>query len=584
MIWLPRLRLALLILAVVVLQTTAFSAGLRVFGVVPDLGLVLTVAVAFYIGPERGAVFGFVSGLAVDLFLSTPLGLSALSFALVAYGVGVVQGRLVLSSRWVAPIMGALGGLAGGVLFVGVGALAGRDQLLALSSVRIILIASAYDALVRVRRVPDRAMGDPGAARRGPRLARASPVARESHATMGTRSFDLLGAKRGVIVIEGSRVRLTVIGVIVMFLFSALFARLWFLQVASDSNYAAAATSNRSRVVYEPALRGRILDRNGKPIVDNQPVDVVTFDRHKEMTSAERKLVVARVAQQLGVTADEIEKRIDDPRASPVTPVSIATGIPPEVRTYIEEHETSFPGVTVERTAVRAYPNGPLAANLIGYVSEINADELKAHEKEGYRKGDLIGKDGVEQTFEGVLRGRPRKLEVQVDSQGRVAADDRGPEGRGRQGRQAHHRRRRPAHGRAVAGRGDGRRARDPRPEREAAPAELPGRRRSRGRARSERRIGRRDGVEPHLRPTPVRHRHHARGVPAAQPAGEQLPAREPGRAGSVRAGVDVQALHRARGSPDRAARPERRASTTAGASASARRNGATREGPRTAP
>jgi rod shape-determining protein MreD len=147
-IWLPRLRLALLILAVVVLQTTVFSAGLRVFGVMPDLGVVLTVAVAFYIGPERGAVFGFVSGLAVDLFLSTPLGLSALSFALVAYGVGVAQGRLVLSSPWAAPLMGALGGLAGGVLFVGVGAIAGRDQLLALSSVRIILIASAYDALV----------------------------------------------------------------------------------------------------------------------------------------------------------------------------------------------------------------------------------------------------------------------------------------------------------------------------------------------------------------------------------------------------------------------------------------------------
>ena len=145
---LSRLRLALLILAVVVLQTTVFSAGLRVFGVMPDLGLVLAVAVAFYIGPERGAVFGFVAGLAVDLFLSTPLGLSALSFALVAYGVGFVQGGLVSSSRWVAPIMGALGGLAGGVLFVGVGAIAGQDQLLALSSVRIILVASAYDALI----------------------------------------------------------------------------------------------------------------------------------------------------------------------------------------------------------------------------------------------------------------------------------------------------------------------------------------------------------------------------------------------------------------------------------------------------
>ncbi|HKH26156.1 MAG TPA: rod shape-determining protein MreD [Acidimicrobiia bacterium] len=148
MTWLPRLRLALLILAVVVLQTTLFSAGLRVFGVMPDLGIVLTVAVAFYLGPERGAVFGFLTGLAVDLFLETPLGLSALSFALVGYGVGAVQGRLVRSSRWVAPIMGALGGLAGGVLFVGVGALAGRDGLLALTSVRIILIACVYDAVL----------------------------------------------------------------------------------------------------------------------------------------------------------------------------------------------------------------------------------------------------------------------------------------------------------------------------------------------------------------------------------------------------------------------------------------------------
>ena len=92
MTWVPRLRLALLILAVVVLQTTVFSAGLRVSGVMPDLGLVLTVAVAFYLGPDRGAVFGFVAGLAVDLFLSTPLGLSALSFAVVGYAVGVVQG------------------------------------------------------------------------------------------------------------------------------------------------------------------------------------------------------------------------------------------------------------------------------------------------------------------------------------------------------------------------------------------------------------------------------------------------------------------------------------------------------------
>jgi rod shape-determining protein MreD len=146
--WVQRLRLALLVLAVVVLQTTLFSAGLRVFGVMPDLGLVLTVAVAFYTGPERGAAFGFATGLAVDLFLDTPLGLSALAFALVGYGTGVVKSGLVRSPRLVAPIMGGLGGLAGGILFVGIGALAGQDQLLALRSVWIIIMASVYDALL----------------------------------------------------------------------------------------------------------------------------------------------------------------------------------------------------------------------------------------------------------------------------------------------------------------------------------------------------------------------------------------------------------------------------------------------------
>jgi rod shape-determining protein MreD len=148
MTWQPRLRLALVVVGAIVLQTTLFSTGLRVFGVAPDLGLVLTIAVAYYLGPERGAGFGFAAGLAVDLFLTTPIGLSALSFALVGYGVGVAQSGLVRPSRWVVPILGALGGLAGGALFVGVGALSGHDHLLALRSLKVILIAGGYDAVL----------------------------------------------------------------------------------------------------------------------------------------------------------------------------------------------------------------------------------------------------------------------------------------------------------------------------------------------------------------------------------------------------------------------------------------------------
>lgn len=154
MTWTTRTRLALLIVAAVVLQTTLFSAGLRVAGVRPDLLLVLTIAVAYYEGSERGAAFGFVAGLVIDLFLTTPLGLSALSFALVGYAAGRVQDALVRTPRCIAPIMGGLGGLAGGALFVCVGALAGQDHLLALRSAQVIAIASAYDALTALAAFP----------------------------------------------------------------------------------------------------------------------------------------------------------------------------------------------------------------------------------------------------------------------------------------------------------------------------------------------------------------------------------------------------------------------------------------------
>jgi rod shape-determining protein MreD len=146
--WTQCRKLALVIAVGVVLQTTVFSAALRVFGVTPDLALLLTVAVAYYSSPERGAVFGFVAGLVTDLFINTPFGVSALSFTLVGYGVGVVQSRLIRAPRWIAPVMGILGGLAGGALFTGIAALAGREELIALRSMRVVLIASMYDAVL----------------------------------------------------------------------------------------------------------------------------------------------------------------------------------------------------------------------------------------------------------------------------------------------------------------------------------------------------------------------------------------------------------------------------------------------------
>ena len=146
-------------------------------------------------------------------------------------------------------------------------------------------------------------------------------------------------------VIEGSRTRLTVLGIVVVFLFSALFTRLWFLQVAESTSYTAAATENRVQVVYEPALRGRILDRHGRPLVDERAVDVVTFDRSAQLTDDETKLVYARLADVLDLPVKQVKERIEDnTRVSQYAPIPVQIPVSQETRTYIEEHRTRVPG------------------------------------------------------------------------------------------------------------------------------------------------------------------------------------------------------------------------------------------------
>jgi rod shape-determining protein MreD len=142
-----RIRLVLLVVTLVVFQTTVFT-HLRVFDAIPDLCLVATVAMAYEEGPQRGALFGFLSGLAVDLFLASPAGLSALANACTGYIIGIFQGGMVRESRALPIVLGGIGGLIGGTIFVVVGGIAGEAGYLSLTSVRVVIVAAIYDAVV----------------------------------------------------------------------------------------------------------------------------------------------------------------------------------------------------------------------------------------------------------------------------------------------------------------------------------------------------------------------------------------------------------------------------------------------------
>ena len=216
---------------------------------------------------------------------------------------------------------------------------------------------------------------------------------------------------------DSARLRLSVVGVIVVSLFSALFARLWYLQVMDTDTFQALATQNQKRVIYEPAPRGRILDRQGRPMVDNRGYQAITV---KRIDVKDKPEVVTRLAALLALPREELEKRIADLRYSPYKPVPVAENVPEDLIVYLREHSADFPGVEAATVAERTYPHGALGAHLLGYVGEINDKELAAREGDGYRLGDDIGKTGIEAAYESDLRGTPGRVELEVDANGRV--------------------------------------------------------------------------------------------------------------------------------------------------------------------
>src|SRR5688500_1876269 len=116
---------------------------------------------------------------------------------------------------------------------------------------------------------------------------------------------------------ETARLRLSIVGVIVICLFGAMFARLWYLQVMDAKELASKVVHHATRTVLEPAPRGRILDRNGKVLVQNRYSFVVTLSR---VAAEKNPEIIDRLAALFNQPADQVRKRVSDPRFSPYRP------------------------------------------------------------------------------------------------------------------------------------------------------------------------------------------------------------------------------------------------------------------------
>ena len=124
-----RLRVALLVLVTLTVQIV-FLSGLRGSGVRTDAMLLLPIVAAIVGGSERGALVGFVAGFVTDLFLQTPFGLSALTFSVLGFAVGVLQGNVIRAAWWIAPLTAFVGSAVGIVLYAVIGAVVGQSHLM----------------------------------------------------------------------------------------------------------------------------------------------------------------------------------------------------------------------------------------------------------------------------------------------------------------------------------------------------------------------------------------------------------------------------------------------------------------------
>jgi penicillin-binding protein 2 len=216
------------------------------------------------------------------------------------------------------------------------------------------------------------------------------------------------------------RPRITLLSLVVGALLLALVSRLWFLQVLAADRYGHLAEGNRVRQVVVEAPRGRILDRNGKVLVQNRAAWAITVKLTELGNPAQRNQVLGRLSSLLGLSRAKIDERLKDYNGSPLRGVPVAEDVPVDKLFYLAEHSDDFPGVAPEVVALRQYPYGTLGAHLVGYVGEISPDELSSGYFSGVEQGDTVGKAGVEMTYDHGLRGQDGVEDFEVNAAGRV--------------------------------------------------------------------------------------------------------------------------------------------------------------------
>lgn len=202
---------------------------------------------------------------------------------------------------------------------------------------------------------------------------------------------------------------------IVIFIFAALICRLVYLQLFEGSYYHGLADGNRLRAIPIAAMRGVMYDRNGQILVGSRPSFMVTYvPTKKGISDAE----LDSLSKLLNVPKDKLQEKIAKGKNS-FEPTILAQDLTQDIVTRVEERRNDLPGVSVDVQPIRYYPYNSMAAQVFGYVGQIDEEDMKRLKgQEGVSSITQIGRAGLEAYYDDLLRGKDGGRQVEVDASG----------------------------------------------------------------------------------------------------------------------------------------------------------------------
>ena len=218
----------------------------------------------------------------------------------------------------------------------------------------------------------------------------------------------------------------------IVLVFVGLGVGFWLLQVAQYDKYRQLADNNHQRAIVLSAPRGAVLDRDGRVLIENRDSLNITLSREQAEDLGGTLVLLSELS---GVSLAELQATLERHRRDPpFRPVVLIRDVAFDVMAAVAAHARELPGIYVEQLPVRFYPAGDVAAHILGYVGEVSEAQLTTSEFENVRPGAVVGKSGIERTYNRLLMGRDGVRRVVVDSIGReIYALDEQPPLEGRQ-------------------------------------------------------------------------------------------------------------------------------------------------------